>query len=99
MGEAFEIVLATKGYDVLRAFESRLKLPNLFLDSPSQKLPSNVQPSLKGQVALANFEWLKDQVGFNIEKKALGRLLSGGEVFSDDVKKFTVYKPGLLIST
>lgn len=94
MGEAFEIVLPTKGYDVLRAFESRLKLPNLFLDSPSQKLPSNVRPSLKVQVALANFEWLKDQVGFNIDQKALGRLLSGGEVFSDDVKKFTVYKPG-----
>ena len=94
MGDTFEIVLATKGYDVLRAFETRLALPDRFLDKPSQKVGPTARPSLKSQIALVHLDWLEAEVGFNINRKAFSRLLSDGDVFADDVMKFTIYKPG-----
>ncbi len=93
MGDAFEIVLATKGYDVLRAFEARLALPDRFLDQPSRKVGSTARPSLKSQIALMYLDWLETEVGFKINRQALSRLLSDGDVFADDVMKFTIYEP------
>lgn len=93
MGETFEIVLATKGYDVLRAFETRLALPDRFLDKPSQKVGPTARPSLKSQIALVHLDWLETEIGFKINRKVFSRLLSDGDMFADDVLKFTIYKP------
>lgn len=94
MGEAFEIVPAAKGYDVLRAFEARLGLPDRFLDEPSRTVPSTVRPSLKSQIALVHLDWLESEVGFKINRRVFSRHLSEGRVFADDVSQFTIYAPG-----
>jgi hypothetical protein len=94
MGDAFEIVPAAKGYDVLRAFEARLALPDGFLDEPSRTVGSTARPSLKSQIALVHLDWVEAEVGFKISRRALSRRLSDGDVFAGDVANFTIYSPG-----
>jgi hypothetical protein len=94
MGDAFEIVTAGKGYDVLRAFEARLALPDRFLDEPSRSVGSTARPSLKSQTALVHLEAIEGEIGFKINRRVFSRMLSGGKVFADDVAQFTIYAPG-----
>ena len=94
MGEAFEIVVAAKGYDVLRTFEARLLLPDRFLDETSRTVAPTERPSLKGQIALVHQPWLEAEVGFKIRRRVFSRLLSDQAVFEQDVANFTIYAPG-----
>ena len=94
MGDALEIVVAGKGYDVLRAFEARLALPDGYLDEPSRGVGSTARPSLKSQTALVHLEAIEGELGFKINRRVFSRLLSAGNVFAGDVAQFTIYAPG-----
>ena len=94
MGDAFEIVHAGKGYDVLREFEARLSLPSGYLDAPSRNVVPTARPSLKSQTALVHLDWLEAEAGFAIDRKAFSARLARGGVFAQDVAKFTAYAPG-----
>ncbi len=94
MGDAFEIKLAAKGYDVLRAFETVLALPDRFLDEPSGRVGPTERPTLKRQIAMVHLNWIETEVGFKINRKALSHRLLAGDVFVDDVTSFTIYAPG-----